>query len=203
MLSRDDSPISSPALGFTAPLLPTLVSGPPTGGGWLHEIKQDGYRTLVVVDHGKVRAFTRNGHDWTDRYSRVVACAAGLSCWSAILDGETVVQDERGHSDFPALRRALGQEPHRIVFFAFDLLHLDGEDLRGRPLVERRARLRELIGSSDPNCPIQFSEAIEADGAVVFAAAEPMGMEGIVSKQATSKSDRPRLDTATRYISEP
>src|SRR5688572_24616393 len=116
-------------LGFIRPLRPTLVYEPPSGEGWIHEIKHDGHRTILVVEDGAARAFTRNGHDWTDRYSRVVTCAAGLPCRSAILDGEVIVQDENGRSDFSALRRAMKREPHRLVFFAFDLLLLDGKDL--------------------------------------------------------------------------
>ena len=167
--------------------MPTLVSEPPSGEGWLHEIKHDGYRTMVVVDDGWARAFTRNGHDWTDRYTRVVACAAQLPCRSVILDGEIVVQDQAGLSDFHALRRAISDEPHRLVFFAFDLLHSNGEDLRGLALRERKERLRTLLAEADPFCPIQFCGGMEGDGAAVFAAAERMGLEGIVSKQAGSR----------------
>jgi bifunctional non-homologous end joining protein LigD len=179
--------LGTPVLGFVKPQLPTLVEAPPVGDGWLHEIKHDGNRTLVLIEDGRVRAFTRNGHDWTDKYRRVVACAATLRCRSAILDGESVVQDERGLSDFPALRRAMHQEPHRLAFFAFDLLHLDGADLRSLPLIQRKASLATLLGPADPDCAIQFCEAVSGDGSRIFAAAERMGLEGIVSKKATSK----------------
>jgi ATP-dependent DNA ligase len=118
-----------------------------------------------VIEERRVRAFTRNGHDWTDRYKRVVDCAVALHCQSAIIDGEVIVQDERGVSDFPALRRAMAREPQRLGFFAFDILHLNGADLRSRPLIERRALLRDLLGANDPACPIQFSEALAGDGA--------------------------------------
>src|SRR5690349_14844480 len=117
-------------LGFIKPELPTLVPEPPTGEGWIHEIKYDGYRTLIVIDRGQVRAFTRNGNDWSTAYKRVVAACSRLVCQTALIDGEMVVQDEHGITDFPALRSAIYRAPHRIVFFAFDLLHLDGQDLR-------------------------------------------------------------------------
>ena len=108
--------------------------------------KHDGYRTVLVLDRGSVRAFTRNGHDWSDGYPAIVASVAELRCRSAILDGEVIVQDGRGAADFEALQRALRGRPHSLIFSAFDVLHLDGNDLRDLPLVERRARLKKLIG---------------------------------------------------------
>jgi bifunctional non-homologous end joining protein LigD len=176
-----------PALPCFVPrLMPTLVSEPPAGAGWLHEIKHDGFRTLISIDGSAVRAYTRNGHDWTDRYSRVVAAAEQLACRSALIDGEMIVQDERGLADFRALRGAIEREPHRLVFFAFDLLFLNGRDLRRMPLIERKAILRDLIPAGASN-PIQFCEGIKAEGAEVFAAADRLQLEGIVSKQATSR----------------
>jgi bifunctional non-homologous end joining protein LigD len=94
-----------------------LVSQTPTGEGWINEIKYDGYRTLIVIDQGKVRAFSRHGRDWTGPYSRVVDAAAKLSCQAALLDGEIIVQDANGISDSDALRSAIHKAPHRIVFF--------------------------------------------------------------------------------------
>jgi hypothetical protein len=132
-------------LGFIRPEIPRLVPEPPSGEGWIHEIKHDGYRTLIVIDSGKVRAFSRHGRDWTGPYRRVVEAAAKLTCKTALLDGELIVQDENGIADFDALRSAIYTAPHRLVFFAFDLLHHDGWDLRRTPLLERRAALRKLI----------------------------------------------------------
>ncbi len=191
-------------LGFVPPLLPTLASAPPLGDDWLHEIKHDGYRTLLVIDSGRARAFTRNGHDWTDRYRRVVECAAELPCSTAILDGEMIVQDEHGRSDFLALRGAMASEPHRLIFYAFDLLHLDGKDVRAEPLVERRARLHDLLADPGPFCPIQFSEALSADGGAVFIQVERMGLEGIVSKKAGSpyRSGRSPVWLKTKCMAE-
>ena len=86
----------SPPLSFIRPLLPSLVAVPPEGDGWIHEVKHDGYRTIVVVEDGRARAFTRNGHDWTGRFARIATAATALPCRAVILDGETIVQNERG-----------------------------------------------------------------------------------------------------------
>ena len=176
-----------PVPGFIHPLAPTLVAEPPEGDAWIHEIKHDGYRTILVIDRGKATAYTRNGHDWTDRYPRIVRAAEKLACRSAVIDGELVIQDAEGRSDFEGLRAAIAREPHRLIFFAFDLLHLDGEDLRQRPLIERRAMLRRLLGRRKAHAPIQFSEHVVGSGGAFFAAVEGMGLEGIVSKRATSR----------------
>jgi bifunctional non-homologous end joining protein LigD len=124
-------------LGFIKPQikpqLPTLVPEPLSGEGWIHEIKYDGYRTLLVIDRGQVRALTRNGNDWTRAYSRVVNACGKLACETALIDGEMVVQDEHGVTDFHALRSAIYTAPHRILLFAFDLLHLNSQDLREHP----------------------------------------------------------------------
>jgi bifunctional non-homologous end joining protein LigD len=180
-------PRSAPApLGFIRPEIPTLVPEPPSGEGWIHEIKYDGYRTLIVIDQGKVRAYSRPGRDWTGPYRWVVDACANLGCKAALIDGEVVVQDEQGISDFEALRSAVHKAPHRIVFFAFDLLHLDGQDLRRTPLIDRRAALRKLI-EPDRRSPIQFSDHADCDGARFFRAAADLGLEGIVSKRAASR----------------
>ena len=138
---------SAAPLSFIEPLIPTLVEEPPTGDGRLHEIKHDGHRTLLIVENGAARAFTRRGHDWTSLYAPVVKEAEQLACRAALLDGELVVQADDGRSDFNALRHAIHAEPHRLVFFAFDLLHLDAEDLRVRPLVERKDKIAKLLGA--------------------------------------------------------
>jgi bifunctional non-homologous end joining protein LigD len=91
-------------------MMPTLVDEPPEGEGWIHEIKHDGYRTILAVDGAATRAFTRNGHDWTKQYRTIVEVAAQLPCRTAIIDGEMVVQDESGRADFHAMRAALSRE---------------------------------------------------------------------------------------------
>jgi bifunctional non-homologous end joining protein LigD len=115
----------------------------------------------------------------------VVEAAGKLFCKAALIDGEAIVQDENGISDFDALRSAIHKAPHRIVLFAFDLLHLDGQDLRKAPLIERRATLRKLI-EPNPRSPIQFSDHVDCDGAKFFKAAAELGLEGIVSKRVRS-----------------
>lgn len=176
---------ASPPLSFIEPCQPLLVAEPPAGDRWIHEIKHDGYRTMLLVDREQARAFTRNGYDWTERYKPVIVAAALINARTAIIDGEMIVQAEDGRSDFEALAGAIRRAPARLVFFAFDLLHLDGEDLRKFPLIERRALLRELV-PADPRSPMQFSEHITGGGPAFFAAVDKMGLEGIVSKRADS-----------------
>src|SRR5688572_3868744 len=112
---------------FIAPQVPILSAQPPEGDGWIHEIKHDGLRTLLRIDRDNIRAFTRGGHDWSDKYKRVIEACGKLRCRSAVIDGEVIVQDKNGLSDFGALRAAIEDGPHRLVMFAFDLLFLDGE----------------------------------------------------------------------------
>jgi bifunctional non-homologous end joining protein LigD len=111
-------------LRFIEPQLASPVEQPPEGNHWIHEIKHVGYRSQVLVERGRV--LTRNGYDWTDRYPSIVRTAAKLRCKSAIIDGEAIVQDGDGASNFEALSSALRRQPHSIILYAFDLLHLDG-----------------------------------------------------------------------------
>ena len=129
-------------LRFIEPQLASPVDQPPEGKHWIHEIKHDGYRSQVLVERGEARVFTRNGYDWSDRYPSIVRAAANLRCQSAIIDGEAIVQNGDGASDFEALSSAMRRQPHSIILYAFDLLHLDGKDLRQQTLMERRASLK-------------------------------------------------------------
>src|SRR5215207_10812337 len=138
-------PSTSKVPAFIAPQLPMLSAEPPAGAGWIEEIKHDGFRTLLRIDRGQVQAFTRSGLDWSDKYQRVIEGCRKLRCRSALIDGEIIVQDAKGVSDFAALRASINREPHRLVMFAFDLLFVDGTDVRRLPLVERREELRKLI----------------------------------------------------------
>jgi len=175
-------------LAFIGPMMPTLVPTPPKGEGWTHEIKYDGYRTELLIERDRSHAFTRNGHDWSRRYREIVAAAKALPAETMIIDGEMTVQDPAsGLTDFQALRAAIGGEPHRLVFFAFDLLYLNGDDLRKKPLEDRRKKLAQLIGAANPTAPLQISEAVVGEGAKVFEAAEAIGVEGIVSKRLGSR----------------
>lgn len=180
-----DTPL--PALSFIEPMLPTLVDHPPAGDGWIHEIKYDGYRTQIVVDQGQARAFTRNGHDWSERYRPLLAAIEALGVDRVIIDGEVIVQDAEGRSDFAALRTAIGREPHRLVFMAFDLLHQGATNLRPLAVEQRRERLEELLGANDPASPVHFSAHVGGNGADFFAAVDRLGLEGIVSKKRGSR----------------
>ena len=184
------SPVTSLAarLAFVEPMKPCLVDSAPEGDFWLHELKYDGYRTELAIDGGEARAFTRTGLDWTERYREVVAAARQLDCRSALIDGEIILQGAGGLSDFSSLRRELARKrPSGLLFMAFDLLHLDGLDLRQEPVEARRERLRFLLTGLDPEASIRFSDHIVGKGAEVFAAAEAMGAEGIVSKRLGSR----------------
>ena len=150
-------------LRFIEPQLASSVDEPPEGRHWIHEIKHDGYRCQVLVERGKARVFTRNGYDWSDRYPSIVRAAANLRCQLAIIDGEAIVQNRDGASNFEALRFAMRRQPHNIILYAFDLLHLDGRDLRQQTLTERRTQLENLILADDES-RIQFSEEFHGDG---------------------------------------
>lgn len=179
---------STPAkIGFIPPLLPTLVDEPPAADGWIHEIKHDGWRVQLLIEDHRIRTFTRNGHDYSRQMASIVSAAHDLGCQSAVIDGELIVQDEAGRSDYEALRRAMTGEQQKLVFYAFDLMVIDGQDIRRERLVDRKGRLRELIGEHDPAYPIQYSQALEVDGATFLEAACGMELEGIVSKKADSR----------------
>jgi len=172
------------SLEFIKPQLATAVDHPPPRSGWIHEVKHDGYRTLLIIGRRKAHAYTRNGFDWTDRYSGIAKAAAKLDCRSAIIDGEVIIQNENGISDFEGFISAIRWNPQRLIFCAFDLLHLNGKDVRNSPLSERRAKLRELVPSEHP---FLFSEEFTGDAAAFFQACADHQLEGIVSKLASSK----------------
>ena len=176
----------APRLGFIPPQLPSLTDQPPEGADWIHEVKHDGYRTMLVIERGTARTYTRNGHDWSDRYPGIIMAARKLPCRTAIVDGEVIVQDGRGVSDFEALQSALRSKTTPLIFYAFDLLHLDGKDLREKPLLERRTRLSELVGRHSDS-RIQFSDEFVGDAAAFFRACAAHELEGIVSKVAASR----------------
>jgi len=159
------------------------VTKPPSGPEWLHEIKHDGYRMQLVKTGDRIRLFTRRGGDWTGRYPRVVHAAEKIRAKSFAVDGELVVADERGVASFELLHSCNCDAGAMI--WAFDLLSLDGEDLRGLPLVERKARLAKLLKQFRQQ-GIACAEHIGGDGAAAFRSACAMGLEGIVSKRRDS-----------------
>lgn len=174
------------ALRFIQPAKPRLVDTAPTGPGWLHEVKFDGYRTQLHVEAGAAKAFTSSGANWTERYPQIVAAATKLRSTSAILDGEVYLPDARGASDFAGLPSAIRWHPEQLIFVAFDLLHLDGEDVRSKPIESRRAALADLLHSAPASC-LAYSEELGVDGTEAFAAVDAMGLEGIVSKRRGSR----------------
>lgn len=171
-------------LGYVEPQLPTLVDNPPEGGDWIHEIKFDGYRSQVVIDAGQVRIFTRRGHDWTAKYHPLVRAAEELGLDRAIMDGEIVAADLQGKPRFGELRATISNRPEELIFVAFDLLHLDDDDLRRMGVEERRHILRDLIPTQGR---IQFSDELEGEARIIFAKIERAGLEGMVSKRLGSR----------------
>ncbi|HLJ39417.1 MAG TPA: non-homologous end-joining DNA ligase [Steroidobacteraceae bacterium] len=166
--------------------LARLVEAAPAGPGWLHEVKFDGYRVLIWRDRRGIRVSSRGGQDWTERLGDAVSAARLLPCESCILDGELVALDAKGLSDFGLLQRRLGN-PHRAAqlrVMVFDLLFLDGEDLRGLPLMERKRRLEALLPRAAG--ALQLSPYTSGNGPAAARAACEAGLEGIVSKAAAS-----------------
>jgi bifunctional non-homologous end joining protein LigD len=166
--------------GFIEPCLPSKAVRPPSGPLWVHEIKHDGYRLMVRRDGLRVRCFTRNGHDWADRFPAIVEAAARLKAQSFLIDGEAVIVRDDGTPDFRELRsRRRGNE---AVLLAFDLIGHDGDDLCDLPLIERKRRLAKLIGTAKRRA-IRFVEHLTGDGPTVFEHVCRMGLEGIISKR--------------------
>ena len=162
----------------------TLVSAAPDGDGWLHEIKFDGYRMLCRIEGGRARLISRNGKDWTERFRRVADAAALLPVKDALLDGEVVRFDARGHTSFQALQAVLAPgTAHDVDFCVFDLLHLDGHDLSAVPLLERKRALARLVGKRKGSV-LRYSDHVVGAGPAFHAAACRQGLEGIVSKRA-------------------
>ena len=170
-----------------SPQLATLAASPPEEtADWLWELKFDGYRLLTRIDNGKVTCFTRNGHDWTAKLPELETALSRLGVRSAWLDGEIVVHDERSAPDFQALQNAFDRRSTAsIVYWIFDLLFLDGEDLRGLPVEARRARLAPLLG--DDEAPrLRFSEAFDAPPRDLLASVGALGFEGLIGKRKGS-----------------
>jgi bifunctional non-homologous end joining protein LigD len=171
-----------PLPDFVEPLLATLVPKTPSGDRWVHEIKFDGYRLQARIDRGKVKLLTRTGLDWTERFGKAVHDAlVGLPVETAIMDGELVVENSVGASDFSALQADLSEgRSDRFVFYAFDLLYRDGTDLTGAPLIARKEALKEVL-SGAPDI-LRYSEHFEEDGSTMLRHACRLSLEGLVSK---------------------
>ena len=175
--------VKAPFPGFVAPALATKTEKVPSGDRWLHEIKFDGYRVQLHIANDDIKVFTRRGNDWTKRFRKVAADAYLINAGSAIIDGEIVVPAADGTTDFSVLQNELKGTSTKIVMVAFDLLYLNGQDVRKLPLLERKALLQKLIAKT----AIQFSESFEIDGREMFKHACRTGLEGVVSKVRDSR----------------
>ncbi|MBG6120798.1 DNA ligase D [Sphingobium sp. AEW010] len=183
---------------FVKPQLATLVDAVPTGNDWLHEIKYDGYRALIAAAGQKVKLFTRNGLDWTEKFAPLMGAIAALDLPPCLIDGEVVALDGNGNPDFSTLQQTLkrghGQEDgaQPLHLFAFDLLSLDGQDLKGLPTIERKERLEALLHQAES--PIHVSDHVLGAGETLFRSLCEAGQEGIISKRA----DAPYRSSRTR-----
>jgi bifunctional non-homologous end joining protein LigD len=176
----------APFRGFIEPCIPTLRSEVPAGSGWLFEIKFDGYRVQLHLKAGRPAILTRGGHDWTGRFAPIARALADWPANDLILDGEIVVPDEKGISNFSELQADLASgRMNRMVCYVFDLLHVDGFDLRAAPLIERKRVLRELMATA-PKGGLHYSDHLEADGPAAYQQACAMGW------RASSASVPPR-----------
>jgi bifunctional non-homologous end joining protein LigD len=169
---------------FVRPCVPVTAKTIPRGDGWLHEPKFDGYRMQIVKDGRDVRLYSRRGMDWTKRLPNFAAAFLALPCRAAVFDGELTMPGADGAPSFYRLHSSVPLEPNELAFFAFDLLHRDGNDLVGLPLRDRRRRLERLLARAEIPC-LHLVEAFD-DGPALFTAAERHGLEGIVSKRVTS-----------------
>jgi bifunctional non-homologous end joining protein LigD len=169
---------------FVPPQLATLVDAPPEGTDCLHEIKYDGYRAVTSIGGGSVIVRTRNGLDWTDKFQPLVGPLSGLPCDSALLDGEIAVADAEGHTSFSALQVALSEGRGTFGYYIFDLLHLNGKDLRARPLIERKKLLEKLLSAAPEKGPLFYSSHLTGQGQQIFHHACDLKLEGIISKRA-------------------
>ncbi|MBL8579264.1 MAG: DNA ligase D [Mesorhizobium sp.] len=179
---------------FIAPQLCETLARPPSGSGWLHEIKFDGYRIQMRVLGGEATLKTRKGLDWTAKYPAIARSAANLP--DAIIDGEICALDENGAPDFAALQAALSEgKTDALVYFAFDLLFDGGEDLRALPLSERKARLQQFLADAGDDARLRFVEHFETGGEAVLRSACRLSLEGIVSKRADAPYVSGRTET--------
>jgi bifunctional non-homologous end joining protein LigD len=173
-------------VGHIPPCLPSPAKVPPSGPGWLHEIKHDGIRILARRDGAGVRLFTRHGNDFTSRFPLAVEALTALSARSFLLDGEAIVTNERGLAVFDLIRQK--RHGDDAVLIAFDLIELEGEDLRRTAIEQRKRKLAKLVRGPHPG--IVLNEVFEGDGDILFEHACKLGCEGIVSKRLGSHQKR-------------
>jgi bifunctional non-homologous end joining protein LigD len=181
--------LAQPAI-FIEPCVPRPAKQPPAGQGWIHEIKHDGFRIMARRADGRVRLLTRKGTNFSNRFPQIVAAVTLLPARSCLIDGEAVVCNEHGLAVFELIRGY--RHDAAAVLCAFDLLELDGKDLRRTPIEERKGILAELL--SYPHQGIAFNEHYVGDGAIIFKHACALGCEGIVSKRLGSPYRSGRAD---------
>ena len=190
--------VRAPTPDRIEPQLATATTEAPAGEDWLHEIKFDGYRTLARQSRGEVRLLTRGGLDWTRSYGDLAEAFAALPCRDAVIDGEIVALDAKGVSRFAALQAALSRGVAKeLVFFAFDLLHLNGWDITAAPLVRRKA-LVTLLSGATARAAIQFSDHVAGGGPAFFERVSELGLEGVVSKRGAAPYQPGRSRTWTK-----
>ena len=178
-------------VGFIEPCLPKPVRAPPSGPGWLHEIKHDGFRIMARRDAAGTRLITRNGNDFTARFPQIAAAVAALPLRSCLIDGEAIVTNDSGLAVFDLIRRR--RHEHAAVLCAFDVIELDGEDLHRTPIERRKVALAKLLGRAPPP-GIVLNAHYQAEGAIVYREACALGCEGIVSKRLGSSYRSGRAD---------
>lgn len=169
---------------FIEPQLALLVSEPPQGEEWIHEMKFDGYRIEAKIENKEVALLTRSSQDWTEKYPTVAQTLSKLKVKSAMIDGEVVVLDDQGRSDFQLLQNAASDKDYkRLLFFVFDLMFLNGEDLRSLPLVERKEKLKEILKPLGESGTVRYVEEFDVSGERFLKASCELGLEGIISKR--------------------
>ncbi|HTP99426.1 MAG TPA: DNA ligase D [Casimicrobiaceae bacterium] len=177
--------VKGPLPAYVPPMLATLVAEPPAGDDWVHEIKYDGYRLIACVERGRARLYSRNRKDWTASFPAVARELSTLPVRSAWIDGEVVVLDAQGRTSFQALQNALSSPSAQgLAFFAFDLMYLDGYDLRRAALTERKRILRGVVGNGAG--AVRVGPEVRGSGAAFFEQACRLGLEGTVAKRAAS-----------------
>jgi bifunctional non-homologous end joining protein LigD len=176
--------------GHITPCLPSRAERPPSGPEWLHEIKHDGFRIMARRDGNGVRLYTRNGYDFAARFPQIVEAVSQLKVRSCFIDGEAIVVDQRGLSAFDLLRS--WRHDHSAMLCAFDLIELDGKDLRSAPLEQRKRVLTDVLHRELDS--IVLNVHYDCDGATVFKHACALGCEGVVSKRRGSSYRSGRVE---------
>ncbi|PWT94179.1 MAG: hypothetical protein C5B55_03120 [Blastocatellia bacterium] len=192
-LKRLSGARKAPVPEFISPQLATLVDSPPEGDEWLHEIKFDGYRMLCHLNRGRVKFWSRNHKDWTEKFPGLAKVVKELPVTSVILDGEVIAMDSEGRASFQKLQQAFGTTGDRgFVFQIFDVIYIDGFNITQTPLRQRKAILEELLAGISKRSPLRYSDHVVGNGRPFFKQACDYKIEGIVSKLADSRYESTR-----------